>query len=70
MGMFDSIYVSCKYCGAKIEFQSKAGDCHLAEYSLRDAPPSILGDLDGESQWCDVCGTVNEIKVMMAACIV
>ena len=70
MGMFDRIYVSCKECGAKIEFQSKAGDCYLAEYSLLDAPANILGDLNGESESCEVCGTVNEIRVNLAAFII
>lgn len=55
MGMFDSVYVSCPNCGSANEFQSKAGDCLLKDYSLDNAPPEILLDLKGQIQTCFNC---------------
>ena len=63
MGMFDSVYVNCKDCGTKIEFQSKVGECCLHEYSLNDAPHEILLDLNGEIQICGNCDAYNMLKV-------
>lgn len=58
MGLYDSLYVRCPKCSARIEFQSKAGDCTLARYTLRNCPPEIAIDLDRESQACEKCGAV------------
>jgi hypothetical protein len=54
MGMFDSLYVDCS-CGKKVEFQSKAGDCTLARYTISDCPDAIAGDLIDKTEWCN-CG--------------
>lgn len=68
MGMFDRVWVSCPQCGAANEFQSKSGDCTLADYTLADAPPSILGDLDRQGAIsCEKCGVPFEIKVRCIA---
>jgi hypothetical protein len=59
MGMFDSLYVTCK-CGLSVEFQSKAGDCILATYTLDTAPNDVKGDLIGERETCR-CGNTIEL---------
>ena len=61
MGMFDRLFIRCKACGEKIEFQSKAGKCMLEEYNICDVPANIAGDLDGEAQTCLNCGKENTI---------
>ena len=60
MGMFDSLMVPCPKCGAKVEFQSKAGDCVMAEYTMGECPNVILADLIGGKEVC-ACGQEMEI---------
>lgn len=62
MGMFDSVYGSCPHCDKKIEFQSKAGDCGLASYTLNSCPANIAMDLDGERKPCPRCGKILVFK--------
>lgn len=54
MGMFDRVYAQCK-CGARVEFQSKAGDCSLNTYNADDVPSAIALDLSGKSEQCESC---------------
>lgn len=61
MGMFDSVITRCRTCGEQVEFQSNAGACTLAEYSLDDCPPEIAADILGTSMICK-CGDVVTIK--------
>jgi len=68
MGMFDSLIVKCPDCGEEVEFQSKAGECMLACYSLDDCPPGILGDLDNVSEKCQ-CGKFVTLKVQIRATV-
>lgn len=68
MGMYDRVWLVCPKCGSQIEWQSKAGECHLADYSLFDAPPAILGDIAGEHGVCK-CGFAFIIVVQMMASI-
>jgi len=63
MGMFDSVIVYCPNCGQANEFQSKAGECLLNEYSLNNAPPEILLDLKDEKQICPKCKKLIGITV-------
>jgi len=60
MGLFDSVYVDCPACGTKVQFQSKAGECAMLEYTLFDCPPAIAGDLLGKREVCR-CGQGVEI---------
>lgn len=50
MGCFNTIKIPCDNCDHVMEFQSKAGDCNLAEFPLRDAPLRELGDVVHESE--------------------
>jgi hypothetical protein len=49
MGMFDRVWLDCPKCFAKVEAQSKGGDCTLADYDAIDAPSNVLWDLFGDS---------------------
>lgn len=60
MGMFDSLYVPCGNCGKSVEFQSKAGECICATYTIFDCPPAIAGDLIGQSRGCK-CGAIIQV---------
>ncbi len=63
MGMFDSVHAECPGCLHSVEFQSKAGECVLRDFSLFNAPSEILGDLHNESETCQNCGRVVTIIV-------
>lgn len=63
MGCFDSVWVNCRRCDTPIEWQSKAGDCALDNYSIHQLPVEIAGDLANESSSCEKCGTVHTIRV-------
>ncbi len=67
--MFDSVFVKCPKCGSKIEFQSKTGPCELNEYTLENAPASVLGNLDLLTEDCTKCGQVVIFKVKSIATI-
>jgi phage FluMu protein Com len=67
MGMYDSVRVPCPDCKEVIEFQSKAGECSLADYELHNAPPAILGDLDGQTCRCSKCGRAVTIRTTVFA---
>ena len=62
MGMFDRVWVSCPKCGAQVEFQSKAGECILKDYTLNDVPPEIREDIVGEMEFCENCEEVVTIQ--------
>lgn len=58
MGMYDTVIVPCPKCGEESEFQSKGGDCILAEYTLQNCPQDVLSDVNRHSpNTCDRCGT-------------
>lgn len=68
MGMFDSVWVPCPKCGALAEFQSKGGDCSLTDYTLDNAPPEVLGDVNRHSpQTCEKCGTTFRVRMQIFA---
>lgn len=65
MGMYDSIWVNCPNCKKESEFQSKGGDCFLANYTLENCPNDVLKDSNRHSpNQCD-CGTVFEIDIQL-----
>ena len=63
MGMFDTVLVPCPKCGRKEGFQSKSGDCILAEYELADAPADVLIGVNRHAPYrCADCGTQFLVK--------
>lgn len=61
MGMFDSLIVCCPICGENVEFQSKGGECILAQYNIVNVPPEVLWDTD-DSAYCSCGAVVSLIK--------
>ncbi len=55
MGMYDTVTVICPHCGKLAEYQSKAGDCSLANYSKHLVPLEIANDINGEFLCCESC---------------
>ena len=78
MGTFDRVMFQCprKKCKGEIEFQSKAGDCHMVRYDgdLHDdtIPPPIAHDLNGDVERCDTCDkpVVFKAKIRVDAKII
>ena len=68
MGMFDSLYVSCPCCGNSVEFQSKAGDCNLNEYTVNNVDPRVALDLQNDEEKCESC--LNWIKLNVQSIVV
>lgn len=60
MGMFDSVIAVCPKCNKEVEFQSKAGECLLRNYSANSVPPDIAQDIEGDTSPCE-CGYVLRI---------
>lgn len=63
MGMFDSVYVTCRNCKEPVELQSKAGDCRLIDYhlGLDDIPDVIQADIVGVHT-CGHCQDTFELR--------
>ena len=61
MGMFDTVHFSCPKCNKINSIQSKAGDCMLDNYTLINAPLSILASLVEETKeypvYCEQCNS-------------
>ncbi len=63
MGMYDSIRIPCPECHTPYEFQSKGGECLLHEYTLENAPLSVLADLYPPVATCAKCKSSFKIEV-------
>lgn len=68
MGMYDRVLVRCPACSKEVDFQSKAGPCHLTDFRLDTAPLEVLSDIKGnrEAQVCD-CGARVRVVVSFRA---
>ncbi len=63
MGMYDTVIVNCPKCGAENDFQTKSGECILAEYTLENCPDDVMVDVNRHSPCqCD-CGASFEVDV-------
>lgn len=68
MGMFDTVNVPCPTCQTTFGFQSKSGDCTLAEYDFVDAPGDVMMDVNRHGpQTCEKCGTKFGVKLRIVA---
>jgi hypothetical protein len=55
VGLFDEVNIVCPECGSFVEFQSKAGDCHMHSYRQNSVPTEIAKDILNNIQQCS-CG--------------
>ena len=65
MGMFNSVFAHCPSCDHEVEFQSKTGDCTLAEYNSERVPSHIAIDLHGAIEYCPNCR--SQVKLLYTA---
>ena len=56
MGLYDTVKIKCPQCLEDVEFQSKAGDCYLAEYEEYKVPVIVAQDIAGSREDCPNCG--------------
>lgn len=63
MGMFNSLFVDCPACGARVQFQTKIGDCNLDCYTIYDVPPIIALDLQDDIMVCTNCSANVRLQV-------
>lgn len=64
MGMFDTVYVPCPKCGLREEFQSKSGDCILAQYNMEKCPWDVLKDVNRHApKQCEKCGSWFKVQL-------
>ena len=56
MGMFDTVWVACPHCAELVGFQTKAGECVLADLDLKTTPDNIIRDAARYDSRCESCG--------------
>jgi len=62
MGMFDSLYFKCIFCGKRIEAQTKSGPCVLDTFEMQeDLPVWLMCDLDKDIVTCRRCGKKQQL---------
>lgn len=68
MGMFDTVKVPCPKCGELEEAQSKGGECNLDVFTLAEAPPAVLSDVNRHAPFkCQKCGAVFNVQLFTTA---
>lgn len=55
MGMYDSLYVECPKCKAKLEYQSKSGQCCMWNFTKKDLTYEVAGGINGNIVRCQFC---------------
>lgn len=63
MGMFDSVWVKCPNCGDENEFQSKSGECVLANYDLDNCPADVLENVNRHAPLKCECGVMYQVDI-------
>jgi hypothetical protein len=64
MGVYDTIMAKCPECGAKNYFQTKSGDCILADYNIEDAPEDVMCDANRHTpQNCEGCDKLLVVDI-------
>lgn len=62
MGLYDTIHANCPVCSRVLTFQSKAGMCVLANFSVHSVPVVIAEDICGKSAVCE-CGETVTLRL-------
>jgi hypothetical protein len=70
VGMFDTVLINCRKCGAELEVQTKTGPCTLATYRLDNVPIDVAEGLDGKGVWCEHCDNHNDIVLKVIALVI
>jgi hypothetical protein len=71
MGMFDRLWLDCPSCDQLTEFQSKWGECTLADFTLENAPLAVVADAHDEGSkgrlYCEHCRAKLQVSVRFLA---
>ena len=63
MGVYDTVWVKCPKCGFENDFQSKSGDCILANFNLDNCPENVLLNVNRHSPCVCKCGAVYDVDI-------
>ena len=63
MGLFDTIIAKCPNCCESLQFQTKSGDCILANFKLENAPKDALRDANRHAPIKCQCGVYYAIDI-------
>ncbi len=59
MGIYDTVEVPCPKCGKIAYFQSKSGECLMANYTLQNVPDDVFKDINRHTPCkCRDCQTL------------
>ena len=71
MGCYDTVMVPCPKCGNRIPFQSKSGECILAEYDMEEAPEDVLRDVNRHAPYeCEKCRIWFQVEVDITPAVI
>ena len=64
--MFDTVHYTCPNCGEEASTQTKWGPCSLNDYTIDNAPLSILASFEeyGVPYPCKACGETPMFKLV------
>ena len=63
MGMYDIIWAKCPNCNEDLDFQTKGGECYLANYELDNAPDDAMSNVNRHSPLECKCGNKYEVDI-------
>jgi len=59
----DQVWIKCPECETQIFFVTEHGVGDGIDYSLKDAPLSVLVDLTKHAQACTGCGVILKLEI-------
>ena len=62
MGCYDTVEVHCPKCGEAHYFQSKSGDCSMAQYTLEECPPDVMQNINRHAPVTCECGVRFQVE--------
>ena len=70
MGMYDTVWVNCPKCNEENGFQTKAGECYLANYNLENCPDDAMSNVNRHSPIECECGCKYEVDISTRKAVV
>jgi RNase P subunit RPR2 len=67
MGLYDTVWVNCPKCNQLVEFQTKAGESRMQDFTISSAPAVILADISSDSHICKNCDTIVGVELFARA---
>jgi predicted metal-binding protein len=66
MGMYDVIIFTCPRCSARVELQTKAGECSLRGYLASEVPAKMAQEENLERVHCTGCDRTFVARILEA----